>query len=374
MKKINILMVITSTGIGGAEKIFFQIIQGLDKKKYQIVVCSLKKKGEIALELEKQGIKVISLNTFDKENFWAVLDSFRIIIKLVFICLKEKINIIHSHLFRANIFSRISGKLVGIPVISSIHTLQSEKKYKLYLEKISSFFVNKIIVVCQKIKDFMIEKAKINPNKIIVIYNGINLQEFNIIVDKKKMYKELKIINEPYIITYVARLVLEKGHIFLFEAMKLILESYPNTILLIVGEGFLLNELKKITYKLEISKNVIFTGVKKNIPEILKITDIFVLPSLREGLSVSILEAMASSIPVIASKISGNQELVDENTGLLVPVKDSFALAKAIKELLDNKEKRIEMGKQGRIKVEKYFTCEKMVKEIENLYDFFWVR
>jgi glycosyltransferase involved in cell wall biosynthesis len=370
-KKINVLMVITDLNLGGAERVLEMIVQNLDPQKYQFIICSLKKKGVIGQRLEKQGFKVIALHTGEKENIWNWLDGLRVLMHLFLICRREKIDLIHSHLFRANVLSRIAGGLlVGTPfIISSIHILEEEKKYHLWLEHLTSPLADKIIAVGEEVKKFMIEKAKIPTDKLLTIHNGIEINHLKKEISTQKLQKELKLKPETKIITTVGRLACQKGHIYLLQALKLVLEKEREVNLLVVGEGPLRKFLEEISREMGVREKVSFLGVRENIEEILALTDIFVSASLWEGLPLSVMEAMASGRPVIVTDIASHRELVEDRvTGLLVPVKNPFALAKAIKELLGHEERRREMGEAGRQKVEKNFSLQKMVEKTERLY------
>ena len=144
----------------------------------------------------------------------------------------------------------------------------------------------------------------------------------------------------------------------------------PKAKFLVVGEGAEKNRLKKLAEKLNISENVIFTGLRGDVREILVITDIFVLPSLFEGLPNVIMEAMLAGKPVVATHIPGNDELViDGETGSLVLSKDSDSLASAIINILENPDKGKQMGINGRKRVEEYFSIDETVKKTEELYE-----
>jgi len=213
-------------------------------------------------------------------------------------------------------------------------------------------------------------KEKINCAKTTVIYNGVDEERFSSFDASFPLKKELGIKHKNLIVGTVSSLTPHKGHIFMLQAAPKILKAFPATMFLIVGDGSYGDELKNQVNKLNISSSVIFTGVRKDIPECLNLMDIFVHPSSsREGLGISIIEAMAAERPVVATHIGGILEVVEDGqTGLLVLPKNPDALAGAVMELLRDPERAQEMGRQGRIKVKETFTTRKMIAEIENLY------
>ncbi len=161
-----------------------------------------------------------------------------------------------------------------------------------------------------------------------------------------------------------------KGIKYLIESASLLLQSRNDVSFLIVGEGALKEELRKLCVVLKIEKNVIFAGERSNIPEILSLTDIFVLPSLREGLPLTILEAMACGKPVIATNVGGVPEVVKDGvSGILVSPKDPEALHSAMNELLEDREKLKKMGYNGKRVCNESFDSKTMIGKIEDLYD-----
>ena len=185
----------------------------------------------------------------------------------------------------------------------------------------------------------------------------------------EKMKQELGIDNSDRIIGCVGTLRSVKGHKYLIQAIPLILDKFPHTRLVLVGDGPLRSELERLAEKLKVRERIMFLGYRPDVSELMNIFDIFILPSLSEGLSNVLLEAMAASKPVIATNVGGNPEVVEDGrTGLLVPPKDPKKIAEAVNELLDNKNKRLEMGKAGLERVKEKFSISKTVREYKEVY------
>ena len=365
MEKIKILQLVEDLSVGGAEKVIAEISQGLNKQNFNVSIWCLSKGGAIAVELQEKGAAV---NILGISNYFNPLNIF----KLVFLLKKAQPNIVHTHGYFASVIGRIAAKLACIPVlISHVHsTYWDYTKRNLWIEKYLSRFTSSIICCSKAVKDFVTGHERIDPSKTTVIYNGVDVERFYNFNDIPAAKKEFGIEPNIPVVGIVSSLTPHKGHKFLLQAAPLILETFPTTIFLFVGDGILMDELYKQAKDLNISTNVIFSGTRNNIPEILNAMDIFVLPSTtREGLGISILEAMATEKPVVATNIGGIPEVVvNGKTGILVPPQNPEALASAIIDLLKNPEKVQEMGKMGKLRVEEKFTTKKMISEIDSLY------
>jgi len=353
-QSINLLYIIWSLGLGGAERVVINLAKGLDKTKFNPMVCCLNEKGEFANELENEGIKVIALNK--KGRF-----DISVIFKLISIIRQYKIDIVHTHLWGANFWGRIAAEITRVSVvIATEHNVDSWKtKFYLAIDRWLSHSTEKIIAVSDKVKEFYMSKG-IDANKIIVIHNGIDIKRYELALGNKK--------DKEITLAVMGRLVLQKGHRFFLMALKELIRSYKVKGL-IIGSGPLEQELRQLSQNLGLNGNVTFTGLRQDIPDLLKTIDILVIPSLREGLPIIALEAMASGIPIVATKVGGNPEVVlDGQTGILVPAGDSMALAEAIERLIKDKNLVRKFSEKALDRIKEYFTLEKMVKETEEVY------
>ncbi len=367
--KIRILYIITSSGIGGAEKILYYTATGLDHNKYDVSVCSLKNKGEIARELEKRGIKVYCLHMGGRERFFGWLSSIIALIRLFPYLRRKKPTIVHSFLFRANILTRIVGYLTGIPiVISSVRVMGGEKKYFHYVEMITSFMVDHYVAVSESVKRYIIDKSRISDEKISVIYNGVNFKNQDD-PHEQNVKIPFKVENEDRLLMTVGRLHVQKGHCYLIKAISKVQKEFPKVKLLVIGKGEEENNLKKLVKTLDLTDKIVFIGLSSDIEKILAIAELFLLPSLWEGLPNALLEAMAAGKPVLATEVGGIPELVVRGeTGILIPPRDSDVLATAIIDLLRNKLKAKDMGEAGRTRAEEHFSIQKMIEKTGSLY------
>ncbi|MBU0533654.1 MAG: glycosyltransferase [Candidatus Omnitrophica bacterium] len=364
MDKINILYLIATLDIGGAERQLVELVKRIDKKKFNPIVCCLTRGGPLEQELKETRVEYFILGKKFKFDF-------SVIFKLISILKQKNIHILHTWMFTSNSFGRMAGIVSQTPIMIASERCVDLWKNGLHLliDKTLANFTDKIICVSEAVKNFYHNDAYIPLDKMITIYNGIKIDD-EVNIDKEKKKKEFGAIGKDNIVTTVGRLAPQKGIEYLLYAVPKILESMSKIKFLIVGEGTEKNKLKKLADKLNISRNIIFTGLRNDVNEILTITDIFVLPSIFEGLPNVIMEVMLSKKPVIATRIPGTDELVvDGETGILVPPKDAESLASAIINVLKNPAKAKEMGINGRKRVEKYFSIDKTVRKTEELYE-----
>ena len=207
----------------------------------------------------------------------------------------------------------------------------------------------------------MIAKTRM---KITVIQNGISLNRFDICRSEKDIRKELGITDMTAVIGAVGRLSSEKGHRILLRTAKAILEKVPGAIFIIVGDGPLKNELQREFN----SPSIIFTGVRNDVPDLYRCMDILVLPSLTEGLPMVILEAMASKLPIVATRVGEIPLLINQENGILVEPGDMEGIKQALLYLLRNRAKAKDMGQKGYQWVKDYFSSEKMARDYMGIY------
>lgn len=367
--KTKILYFITGLKTGGAEMVLYNLIKGLNKDKFEPIVVSIIPIGEIGEKIQSLGIKVLSLNARFRYNPL-------IILKLALIFHKAKPKILHSHLFHADFLGRVIGKIYKVPVIiSTIHSTYLGGFWANKLLQITNNLTDVVTVVSQKIGAEMINLKAVSSDKLRVIYNGIDLNVFFRQNEerKNKIRKDIGIQENEKVLISVGRLAKEKGYLYLIEAIKILKEEGFDIKLLIIGEGGERHKLERKIKELDLENNILLLGKKENIADYLSTFDVFILPSLWEGFSVVILEAMACELPIIATSVGGVPEIVQDGySGFLVPTKDPLALAGKIDYVFHlSLEQRGALGRNGRRIVEKSFSLEKMIRNYEKLYEEF---
>lgn len=229
-----------------------------------------------------------------------------------------------------------------------------------------------MVAVSKEVYQAEVQRSGIDPKKVTMIPSGVQVQRF---IDPdpastEQLREAWGIQPRTHLIGTVGRFVPPKGHTYLLDAIVRLQSQFPDVKTLVVGDGALLRPMEEKAQALGLSDAVVFTGIRRDVPEILALLDVFVLPSLWEGLPIALLEAMAAGLPVVATRVGGVPEVVEDGvTGLLVPPRDPDALAEAITRLLRDPDLRCKMGQAGRERVESEFSVEKMVRKTETLYE-----
>jgi glycosyltransferase involved in cell wall biosynthesis len=226
-----------------------------------------------------------------------------------------------------------------------------------------------MVVVSQDLKRFVCDKVGVPAKRVTVIYNGVAPVQTVTDEEAQTCKAELGISDCYPLLGVVGSLYPVKGHRFLLEAMPDILRRFPNTGLLVIGRGELEVALKEQAEQLAIATNVHFLGMRQDVPRLLSVLDAFVLPSLSEGLSLALLEAMASGKPVVATRVGGNPELIDHGrTGFLIQPEDAKDLAANLVKLLTDPGMMQQFGQQAAERVREHFGLSQMVDQYRDLY------
>lgn len=296
----------------------------------------------------------------------------------------NRIHLIHAHTLRANLLGSVIGRILGLPVIVTIHSFAlRESTHSLrnfrngWIERLLASWVTAYITVSESLREEL-ERRGVNPSRIHVIRNGIDVQRYSR-GDRSSIRRSLGLDAHQSLIGTIALLRPRKGMEYLLQAMGIVAKRMPEARCVIVGDAADAdygNSLLALREELGIAHSVQFVPFRDDIPNLLSAMDIFVLPSLfGEGLPLVILEAMAAAKPVITTRVEGNREAVIENeTGLFVPPRDPEALARAAIELISNPIRREAMGQRGRQTALVQFNGARMAEETENLYYDVWSR
>jgi len=285
--------------------------------------------------------------------------------------------LVHTHTSKAGFIGRLAAHQAGVPVV--IHTMHEPphnavrnpllRQAYIHLERRAAAWADSITTVSHANQAEIERTSLVPPGKLRLIPLGIELEKYRAVKSPREVRQLLGISERTPLLGTVGRLEIAKGQCYLLEAMPLILEQVPTAMLVMVGEGRQRKDLETRIRKLGISGQVLMTGFRDDLYDILNAIDLFVLPSLWEGLGMVLLEAMAFKKPVVASRVGGVTDVVDNGVnGLLVPPRDPAALAGAVIELLKEPARRVLMGEQGRNKVQTRFRREHFHREMLALY------
>lgn len=341
---------------GGAETMLARVLPHLEKTNP--VVCSMIPKGKIAEKLEQEGVEVHSLNMQNKFDIRCIWRYYRLLKDI-----KPDMQV--NYLIHADIFGRIFGSLFGVDkIIAFIRNRHEEVLFKL-AEKATLSLVDCLLTNSPATMQFYRDNYSL-PSCQEVLPNGVRIpdKEKN---DASYLKKELPIDEDTDILTCVARLHKQKDHDTLLKAFAKLQEDCPNTKLLLCGDGPREDELKQLAKKLGIGQDVLFLGRRDDINEILKITDVFVLPSLFEGMSNALLEAMAMGRACVVSNIPENTELIkNAKNGLTFETENSQGCYKNIIKLLESNGQREELGNKARQTMREEYSVDAERKRLDN--------
>lgn len=358
--RIRVVHVIHSFGVGGMEKGVATLIRNSSSMFEHAVLC-LSASGE-SERLLPPGTKVFELGK-------AAGNSLHFLMKLKRQLKTLKPDVVHTRNW-GGMDGIIAARFAGIrAVIHGEHGWdlgdpEGANLRRIIARRILSSCVRELTCVSQHMKHWLVEKVRITK-PVHQIYNGIDSNVFSPLRGENTTRSELRIPEKSPLLGVVGRLDPIKDHPTLFRAFERAKQSVPEARLLVVGDGPERQRLQGMA-----GEGVLFLGNRTDVPRILRALDVFVLPSLNEGISNTILEAMACGVPVIATRVGGNSELVEEGkTGTLVPAGDCETLASVVTRYLNDPSLRRLHGSSGRVRACEHFTVEKMVHGYEEIYE-----
>lgn len=357
--------------IGGGEMQMVDLVRKMDRKKFRPIVGCLKKEGQLLPVLERSDIQV---EAFPVKGKLFYPNSLKQIARLAGFMRREKVSILHTQDLYSHLVGIPAALLAGVPVITNRldlgHTLNRWHRWAL---KVLSTGIARVMANSQGVQRMLVESEKMDPEKIELIYNGVDMDRFPVSAAASPVSPRQPYLPEfqpdDRLIGVLANLWPIKGHDILLEAAVRVVAYFPKVKFVLIGTGKRRAELEARARSLSIENHVLFLGSRQDVPQILACMEVSVLPSLAEGFSNAILESMAAGLPMVATDVGGNREaVVDGETGFIVPPADPDALADLLLRLLEDPCLAQKMGQAGRQRIETYFTLDRMVRETERFY------
>ncbi|MDD5491358.1 MAG: glycosyltransferase [bacterium] len=351
----SILHVITSLNIGGTEKFLLNSLRNLNAG-YNFTVCYLKERGPIADEIEKLAIPVFHV---------------RGLRDLVAFIRQHPMDVVHTHLYRANIIGRLAAHMAGVrTIISSQRSIDDWKDpWHVWLDRWTAKYTKTIIANSQYARDLLTMREKIPAKKIKVIYNGIEPQpEFT---DKEwlEFRKKYSLADKDVLVGCVTRFHREKGVRFIPEIVRTVIAQHPRVKFILAGDGPEKDKVAAAIARMNLSSRVYFTGFYPEAARITSLCSVFFLASLEESFPQALLEAMAAGVPSVCTDVGGVKELITtRETGLLVKPADPRLLAETIIWLLDHPAEAQAMGDKARILVQHSFQLSAKIQQLREIY------
>ncbi len=350
--------------LGGAEKHVISLASGLRERGYATGIACIFQEGRLAEEVRREQIPFECLGI---QGRWGAKTLFEIGRWIR----SRPIDILHTYLFGFHFFAGFPARFSGVPLILSSRreVPQWQKKRHRWIENLGNFFVDRVICCSEAVRQWTLEKENMPAEKVLTIYNGVNIHQFSLPAGAPEIRREFGIPTDAPLVGTVANFSGEKGYPYLAEAAGEVLKENRNARFLFVGTGPLEKSIKEQVRKIPGQERIIFTGARSDVADLIDAMDVFVLSSVIEGFPNVLLEALALSKPLVATEVGGVPELIHSGEdGVLVPSRDGHALARAILSLLQNPEKARALGLQGREEIRKKFTRERMIDEYEALY------
>lgn len=322
----------------------------MNRSKFEFSVCSLREPEEAARFFEDENIEVQFLDRgkLDPRTVWDLLAIIR----------KAEPDILHLHGYGSTNFGRIAGALVGVPRIVHEHVvIEDQPAYQTLADAILSPLTTRALAISPPVRDFMIERRKIDPQKLETFFYGIPLEDFTPSEDSviRRKRRDLGLRPGQPVVCCVGRIDPQKGQRYLISAAKKVTEKLPEAVFLIVGDGPKLEQRQQQRKRLGLAESVLFTGHRDDVPDLLAMSDVMALPSLWEGGPITMFEAMRMGKPVVGTPVGLMPDVIEEGrTGYLVPPKEVEPLASRLVELLQDPGRAEQMGKVAQEAVKEY--------------------
>lgn len=365
MKKIKIAHIVYGLKLAGAEKLIWYITSRPDRSRYESVVATLSMGGPMEEMLRDSGVPV---RFMAKRHRYDV----SVLLRLVRFLRREQIDVVHTHLFGGDIWGRTAAAIARVPLIVS--SMQAVDLWltppQRALERWTSHVAHRLIAASEAVKHFYVSAVGVPEEKISVVYNGIDCARLPAAVNRREKFRELGIPDRALLVAVACRLEAQKDLHTWLRAARLITREIPGVEFVIAGEGSQRQELQELGRSLGISERVHFLGLRNDVDELFSASDLMMFSSRFEGLSLALLEAMASGKAVIATDIGENRAVIWHGcNGVLINPGDADALAGAAVRLLKDDKERQRLGEAARLTVQERFDVERWVGEILAIYE-----
>lgn len=364
---IRLLWLIDSLTMGGAEALVLPFARRARESGIELTVCARTAIGGNPLEEEVRatGVRVENLGA----TKLADLPAYRRLLRLLE---DARIQLVHTHLAYSAIWGLLAGKRRGIPVVASLHVppdghAWKERARRALMVRLLRRHSFRIVMVSHALAESWSDRG-LPRGKITVVHNGIAMEEFDRSEQRDDVRRELRVGPLVPLVGTVSVLRSGKGIDTLIRAIARVREEIPQVRLLVVGDGPLRPSYERLASELGIESTILWAGQSRDVARLLSALDLFVLPTLHDAFPTVLLEALASGIAVVASRVGGVPEIVTPATGQLVPPADETALASAVVEALGDGQWRRLAGEAGRIRARDEFSVEVWIRRLRQVY------
>ncbi len=354
----------------GTQQFLLELLKRIDRTRFDPVVMSTLRTGELLSDIESLGIDVHEFGTGRTLPSPATISG---LFRAVRFLRRERVDVLNCMLGLITLMGPFVGRLAGVPVVLNNQRNLSYWLHGRFREAVYRFvnrrLVDAVLVNSAAAERELLDRFGVPANKVVSVGTGVDLRRIADARVGEGLAGELGIAGRT-VVGIVAKLSPVKGHEHFLRAAAGIAKARDDVAFLVVGDGPRKEMLTEMAKELEIEDAVVFAGARDDVPSLLKLMDVFVLSSLSEGSPNAVLEAMAAGLPVIATDVGGLPDIViDGESGILVPPGDSEALEKAIMELLKDPERAAAMGRVGLANAADKHDIEKVVRRVEGIMD-----
>lgn len=369
-RKRKIFYLVDSLNIGGTETQAVELARRMDPEKYDVTLACLRKEGPLLEKLKGSTVQVIEFHP--KGGIDSPRGLYQLA-RMVRVLRRGRYDVVHAHDLWSNMIGVVAGKLAGVPVIVTSqrdlsHGDWYQGRRKKWLRRAQSAS-SAVLTNAKMIREGLVREEGLASNKVRVIYNGVDLEKFHSVpAMRAKLFPGAE---RAKLIVLVGNMHTDvKGHPTLIAAAPEVVSHFPQARFVLVGDGEKRKDFEAAAQSAGVAANCMFLGRRNDVADILAACDMAVLPSAAEGMPNAVLEYMAAGLPVIATAVGGNLEVIAEGAnGLLLPPGDAAALARALSRLLSDDILSLRLARSGRALVEQKFSFERLTREVGELYE-----
>jgi glycosyltransferase involved in cell wall biosynthesis len=369
-RKVRVLHVLVEESRGGIAEGVLSTVRNLDRERFSpMLACTPALIKAFGSDLDRLGLRVYPMPRLSRPYQFAAMGRMMRILRAA------APDIVHTHLFVATMCVAPVAKLCGVSVVIESCRIREGWRQgiwkKFWIDRWVNRFVDANIAISEALRRYLIEEKGFDGGKVFLVRNGRELSR--VLAPPRReaaeLRREFRLNADNLVVCVPGRLAVQKGHRYLLEALPTVLGLFPNLRVLIVGDGVLREQLASDISRRGLQEQVVLTGYRKDVYDILRMCDLVVLASLFEGLPLVAIEAGALGKPIVATAVDGTPEVVlHGKTGWLVPPSNSDELAYGICRLLGDPKLRLDLGKQAQEYIAREFSFQRVVAETEGLY------
>lgn len=363
---MRILLLSTSMGMGGADKLLLIAAQAMRSHGHEVRIVSMTPLGPMGQEARSLGIPT---ETLDMRRGFA---DPRGLFRLAQLVRSWRPDVVHSHMVHANLMARVLRLFVRLPaLVSTIHNIYEGGHLRMLGYRLTNGLVDHMTIVSEAAAERFVSERIVPRELLTVVPNGVDTDYFrNVPAEVRETLRRSLGTDGQFVWLAVGRFEVAKDYPNMLRAFGEVAGREPRAVLLVVGRGSLQEETKALAEQLGLGAKVLFLGVRQDVPELMSSADGYVMSSAWEGMPMVLLEAAAAGLPIVSTRVGGNHEVVrDEESGFLVPARDSGALARAMLRLMElSPEQRRSMGQLGHEHVRRHYGLQRVAEQWEGIY------